>query len=147
MTKDFIVNYWSQLTVLLGVIGYIFKTIFDYKLKVKELKFKHFYELKAKKVVELYSKIVEIQMIVDRRKKGDTPSFENNIFKQRIELDKYFWESTFYLSPKAEKAFKDFLEWLKFFEVKEMIIEDPNIELKFDQLTQTLIAEFKNDIK
>ena len=85
-TKDFIVNYWSQLTVVLGIIGYILKTTFDYRLKNKELRFKYFYELKAKKVIEIYSKIVEIQMIIDRRRKDESNSFENTFLKEDLNL-------------------------------------------------------------
>lgn len=146
MSKDYILNYWSQLTVILGVISYIFKIFLDYKFKIKESKFKYLYELKAKKIIELYSKIVEIQMIVDRKNEGDTPSFENNIYKHRIELDKYYWESNFYLSSKTKKAFKNFLEWLKFFESKNIMSKDPQIELKFKQLTDILISEIKIEI-
>lgn len=134
------------MTVLLGVIGYILKTIFDYRLKNKELRFQFYYELKAKKILEIYSKVVELQMIIDRRKKDDSPSFESNIFKHRIELDRYYWESSFYLTDKSEKAFKKFLEWLKFFEVKQMLINDPSIEDNFHSLTQQLISEFKSEI-
>ena len=146
MTEQFIVSYWSQLTVLIGLLGYILKTIFDYCLKNKELRFKYYYELKAKKILEIYCKIVELQIIIDRRKKDEAPSFESNIFKHRIELDKYNWESSFYLMPKSEKKFKTFLEWLKFFEVKEMLIEDPTIEKNFHLITKQLISEFKNEI-
>ena len=146
MTKEFIINYWSQLTVVLGVIGYILKTIFDFRLKNKELRFKYYYELKAKKIIEIYSKIVEIQIIIDRRKEGDNKSFEGNIFKNRIELDKYYWESSFYLTLKPEKAFKIFLEWLKFFETKQLLADDPTIEINFERVTRQLISEFKNEI-
>jgi len=83
----FISEYWSQVTVIIGSMGFLLKTIFEYRLKNKELRFKYFYELKSQKIIELYSKIVEIQMIVDRRKKDDAPSFESNMFKKRRELD------------------------------------------------------------
>ena len=146
MVKEFIVNYWSQLTVLIGSIGYILKTIYDFRLKNKELRHKYYYELKAKKVIEIYAKIVEIQMIIDRRKEDNSPSFESNIFKHRIELDKYYWESSFYLSGNSEKLFKAFLEGLKFFEIKQMIKDDPSIEVNFEAITQKLILEFKNEI-
>lgn len=146
MTKEFIFNYWAQFTVVLGVFGYILKTIFDFRLKNKELRFKYYYELKAKKIIEIYSKIVEIQMVIDRRREGDSKSFESNIFKNRIELDKYYWESSFYLTPKSEKAFKSFLEWLKIFEVKQMLVDDPTIEINFEKVTRQLILEFKKEI-
>lgn len=131
---------------MLGVIGYILKTIFDFRIKNKELRFKYYYELKAKKIIEIYTKIVEIQMIIDRRKEGESKSFEGNIFKKRIELDKYYWESSFYLTPKSEKAFKTFLEWLKLYENTQMLLDDQTIEENFDRVTQQLISEFKNEI-
>lgn len=146
LTKEFIINYWAQLTVVLGVIGYVLKTIFDFRLKHKELRLKYFYELKAKKIIEIYTKIVDLQMIIDRRKKGDGSSFESNIFKHRIDLDKYYCESSFYLTAKSEKAFKSFLEWLKFFEIKQMLIDDASIEFNFEKITKQLISEFKNEI-
>jgi len=146
MFKGFIVTYWAQLTVVLGVIASILKIVFDYKLKVKEQRAKNYYELKAKKIIEIYSKAVEIQMIIDRKKKGDAHSFEGNIFKNRISLDRYYWESSFYLTSKSENAFKDYLEWLKFFESKEMLQEEPLIEDKFFLVTKNLIAEFKKEV-
>lgn len=42
---NLIINYWAQLTVIRGIIGYIIKAILDYRIKNKELKFKYFYEL------------------------------------------------------------------------------------------------------
>jgi hypothetical protein len=144
--KELIINYWSQLTVLLGVLGYTLKTIFDFRLKSKELRIRYYYELKAQKIIEIYVKVVELQMIVDRRKKGESSSFENNIFKHRIELDRYYWEISFYLTKKSESAFKIFLDWLKFFESKEMIADDPSIEDQFDKATKRLILEFKKEI-
>jgi len=36
---DFIVKYWAQLTVLIGVIGYALKGLFDFRLKKLEIKY------------------------------------------------------------------------------------------------------------
>lgn len=146
MLKTFIINYWAQFTVIIGLIGYILKTTLDYSLKTKELKYKYFYELKGKKIIELYTKVVEIQMIIDREKKDDCPTFENNVTKNRLQLDKLYWESTFYLGKKSELAFKDFLQWLKFFEVREMIEEDPKIANSFEKATHSLITELKSEM-
>ncbi len=146
MNANFIINYWSQLTVLLGLLGYILKTISDYRLKEREVRSRYYYELKASKILEIHSRIVELQMIIDRRKKEDSVSFEANICKHRIELDKYYWESSFFLTPTSEKAFKTFLEWLKFFELKQMLVDDPMIEKKFHLVTRQLVADFKNEI-
>ena len=99
----FLGEYWSQITVIIGAFGFILKTVFEYRLKTKELKFKYFYELKSQKIIELYSKIVEIQLIVDRRKKDEAPSFETNMFQKRRGLDKYYWESEFYFSENTNK--------------------------------------------
>lgn len=139
-----LVNYWSQITVLIGVFGYILKSIFDYKIKDKELRSKYFYELKAAKIIELYSKIVEIQMIIDRGKGGE--KFGNNIFRQRIELDKFFWESKFYFKKNTQEYLRVFLENLKFFESKEILTEFPTIEDDFRLITDALLQEFKNEI-
>lgn len=144
---EFISNYWSQITVLLGVLGYIIKTILDNKFKTKELKFKYFYEIKSAKIIELYSKIVEIQMIIDRKKKGDGNTFEGNVFRNRIALDKFYWESHFYFSEKTKNSFHQYLEWLKYFESKELMKENPEIEFQFDKITKILIDEFKREIK
>lgn len=144
---DFIVNYWAQLTVILGIIGYIMKIVLDYRMRNKELKFKHFYELKSNKIMELYSKIVEIQIIIDRRKKDSQGSFESNIFKNRIELDRYYWESEFYFSPRTKRYFRGYLENLKFFEATDMIAENKDIEMNFRTLTKALVKEFKNELK
>lgn len=143
---SFIINYWAQLTVILGIVGYILKTIFDYKLKEKEIRTKYFYELKSAKIIELYNKIVQIQMIIDRRKTDDAKTFESNIFRNRIALDRYYWESELYFSVKTQKSFRHFLEWLKYFESKELIAENPEIKSEFRDITESLIKEFKNEI-
>lgn len=143
---QFITNYWAQLTVILGIISYILKTIFDYKLKNKEIRLKYFYDIKSSKIIELYTKIVEIQMIIDRRKTGDAKTFEGNIFRNRIELDKYYWESEFYFSKKTQKSFKHFLEWLKYFESKELMAENPQIVNEFRKITDSLVKEFKSEV-
>jgi hypothetical protein len=142
-----IFEYWSQITVLIGAIGFLLKTIFEFKLKNKELKFKYFYELKSQKIIELYTKIVEIQMIIDRRKKDDAPTFESNMFQKRRALDKYYWESEFYFSDNTKKIFRKFMEWLPMFESKEIMIESPEIETNFEKITKILINEFKKEIK
>jgi hypothetical protein len=142
-----IFEYWSQITVLIGAIGFLLKTIFEFKLKNKELKFKYFYELKSQKIIELYTKIVEIQMIIDRRKKDDAPTFESNMFQKRRALDKYYWESEFYFSVNTKKIFRKFMEWLPMFESKEIMIESPEIETNFEKITKILINEFKKEIK
>jgi hypothetical protein len=144
---ELVAEYWAQITLILGVIGYIIKTILDNRLKNKELKFKYFYEIKSAKIIELYTKIVEIQMIIDRKKKGEGNSFEGNVFKNRIALDKYYWESHFYFSEKTKKSFHQYLEWLMYFESKELMTENPEIEFQFDKITKSLIKEFKKEIK
>jgi hypothetical protein len=142
----FISEYWSQIVVLIGAIGFLLKIIFEYRFKNKELRFKYFYEIKSQKIIDLYSKIVEIQMIVDRRKKDNEISFETNMFKKRKDLDKYYWESEFYFNEKTKLIFRNFMEWLVIFESKEILIEKPEIERTFEKITQILINEFKKEI-
>jgi len=141
-----IFDYWSQITVVIGAVGFILKTIFEYRFKNKELKFKYFYELKAQKIIETYSKVVEIQMIVDRHKKGDAGSFETNMFQKRIALDKFYWESEFYFSEDTKKIFRHFMEWLPLFEIKE-IRQESDAEENFRKVTNILIREFKREIQ
>lgn len=87
---EILIKYWSQFALLLGLIGFILKTIFDYKIKNKELRNKFFYELKAQKIIELYKSIVEIQMIIDRQSGEE---MRRKMFTKRIQLDTFFWES------------------------------------------------------
>jgi hypothetical protein len=143
---EIITNYWAQITVVLGMLGYILKSTFDYRIKNMELKFKHFYEIKSNKILDLYSKIVEIQMIIDRKKIGESSSFEGNMRKHRLSLDRYYWESEFYFSEITKKAFRAYLDLLKFYETKEIMEEYPNIEPDFERITQILIKEFKNEL-
>jgi len=143
---EFITNYWSQLTVILGLIGYILKSIFDYRIKNKELRTKYFYELKASKLIDLHSIIVKIQMLIDRRKGGIGKEFEKNVFEKRIQLDKHFWESQFYFDSKTQKSFQLFLDYLKYFENENFMLENPETEFQFNQITQALLKEFKNEI-
>lgn len=142
-----ITEFWAQVTVLLGVLGYILKVILDNRLKSKELRYRYFYEIKSSKIIELYTKIVELQMVIDRRKRGEHKTFEGNVFKHRVEFDKYYWESYFYFSKKTQKAFHLYLKWLKFFESKAMMNENPEIEFQFKKITNILIKEFKNEVK
>jgi hypothetical protein len=140
-------EYWAQITVIIGAIGFLLKIIFEYRFKNRELKFRYFYELKSQKIIELYSKIVEIQIIIDRHQDGEASSFENNIFSKRIALDKYYWESELYFSDKTKIIFRHFMEWLPMFESKEIMNKSPEIEVNFQKVTQALINEFKKEIK
>ena len=142
-----VLEYWAQITVLLGTCGFILKTILESRYKTKELKFKYFFEIKFKKIIEIYSKIVEIQMIIDRRKTGGERCFETNMFKKRIALDQFYWESDFYLSDNTKKIFRHFLKWLPMFEQDEIIKDSPEIETQFEEITNVLIAEFRKEIK
>ena len=141
---DLLNSYWAQITVVFVVFGYILKIILDYRLKNKELRNKYFYELKAKKLIELYSMIVEIQMFIDRQIGGE--KFESNILGQRIGLDKYYWECEFYFYEKTQRLFRAFLEHLKFYETTQIMKEHPEIEQNFKRILKRLLKELKKEL-
>ncbi|SEG01590.1 hypothetical protein SAMN05421847_1296 [Halpernia humi] len=143
----FIAEYWSQITVVIGVIGFIVKTLLDYKIKIREHRSKYFYEIKAKKILELYDNLIKIQIIIDRKSKGEFQSFEQNIFAKRKELDKYYWESSLYLSNKTKHSFDNTLKMLKLFESKGFMTEFPKFEKAYQSLIDLLKKEFKNQIR
>ena len=146
-SMEFLLSYWSQITVLLGVLGYTLKIIFENRFKNKELRFKNFYELRSTKITDLHTKIVEIQIILDRKKGSEELCLESNILQKRIGLDKFYWESQLYFSTKTQKVFYQYLEWLKYFENKNLVKENPEIELHFNKITESLMKEFRREIK
>lgn len=143
---EIIANYWSQITVIIGIFGFTLKALLDYQIKLKEHRSKYFYELKAKKILEVYDSLIKIQIVIDRKSKGEFQSFEQNIYSKRKELDKYFWESNLYFSNKTKKSFDNILKMLKLFEKKEFIAEFPEFEKAFQSLIDLIKKEFKNEI-
>ena len=137
-------KYWAQITVIIGAIDYILKTILDYRLKHKELRNKYFYELKAKKLIELYTKIVEVQMIIDRRKGGE--KFESNMLSQRLSFDSYYCECEFYFGDRTQKLFRAFLSYLKYYETPQIMNENAEIERNFEKIFKVLLKELKNEL-
>ena len=51
---NFIKNYWSQIAILLGVIGYIIKLCLEYYIKAKEIKFTHTHSAIVNDAKKLY---------------------------------------------------------------------------------------------
>lgn len=44
---DFLTANWSQITVIIGALGYLLKLIFDFNIRKKEIKFEYLYKEKA----------------------------------------------------------------------------------------------------
>ncbi len=52
---DFILKYWAQITVLVGVIGYILKGYWDFKIKKLEIKSTLVFKERLKIISKFYS--------------------------------------------------------------------------------------------
>ncbi|RVU90327.1 hypothetical protein EH230_05090 [Flavobacterium columnare] len=141
---DFFIKYWSQIAVIIGLIGYVLKTIFDYKIRNRELRNKYFYELKAKKIIELHSELVEIKIFIDR--KSYTEGFHQEVFRKRKALDKYYWESQLYFNKKTQLAFTNFIQGVSYYEIKDFEKEYPNFENDYYLFNKLLLKEFKKEI-
>jgi hypothetical protein len=63
---EFIIQNWSQLIILLGALGYILKTTFDFLLKKKEIKFIKLHELRAVKISAIFQSLAEMEHSFDR---------------------------------------------------------------------------------
>lgn len=63
---EFIIEYWSQLAVLLGVIGYLLKTIFDFIIRKREIKFIKLHELRAEKISAIFHSLTNMEQSFDQ---------------------------------------------------------------------------------
>jgi hypothetical protein len=145
---EYITNYWAQLTVLIGAFSFLLKQMFDYRYKIKELRYKYFYEKKAAKIIALHKYIVEIQKYIDNNH-GDK-HFEKEIIKKRKQLEHYFWESRFYFEPRTNERLDNFFEWLEALEnkaIKEEIIGNNKETKKFVFVNKMLLKELKKELK
>jgi hypothetical protein len=141
---EILTKYWSQALLAFGIIGYFIKAFFDSRFRKKELRQKYFYEVKAKKIIELHEKIVEIQMIIDREPEDE--KFGSKIYSKRMALDRFYWDSKFYFAHSTQDFFKVFLSNLMLLESKALIKDIPNFEHQFDLITDLLLKEFKKEI-
>lgn len=141
---DFFIRYWSQVAVIIGLIGYVLKTIFDYKIRNRELRNKYFYDLKAKKIIELHSELVEIKMMIDRLQY--TEGFHSELLNRRKALDKYFWDGQLFFSKRTLFAFENFTASIMMYEIKDMEKEYPSMHKNYDIFNKLLLQEFKNEI-
>lgn len=58
---ELIFDNWSQITVLLGVIGFIIKTMVDLKVRKQEIKFSYLQQSKKAEVKEFYKYYLELE--------------------------------------------------------------------------------------
>ncbi|MBU7570306.1 MAG: hypothetical protein KAF41_06600 [Flavobacterium sp.] len=141
---DFFIKYWSQIAVIIGLIGYVLKTIFDYKIRNRELRNKYFYDLKAKKIIELHSELVEIKIMIDRNQY--TEGFHKELLKRRKALDKYHWDGQLFFSKRTLLVFEKFVESIMMYEDADLKKMIPNIDRNYDIFNKLLLQEFKNEI-
>ena len=62
--KDLIINYWSQIVILIGAIGYLLKLFFNFVIKKKEIKFTIFQKLRNEEVKSFYISFLEFEEIL-----------------------------------------------------------------------------------
>lgn len=141
---DFFIKYWSQIAVIIGLIGYVLKTIFDYRIRNRELRNKYFYELKAKKIIELHSELVEIKIMIDRSQY--TEGFHKELLSRRKALDKYYWDGQLFFNKKTQSAFNLFIQGISYYEIKDFDKEYPNMENEYNLFNKLLLKEFKKEI-
>lgn len=61
----FLIEYWSQATVLLFAIGYILRVIFDFYIKKKEIKFNFIHKERAEVIKQLNLDIIELSKEIE----------------------------------------------------------------------------------
>ena len=103
---EFIIQSWSQLTILLGALGYFLKIIFDFLLKKKEIKFIKLHELRAEKISAIFQSLAEMEHSFDRylsqvhnlasleaeKKLLDTARASVNGFKKMIHINELYFD-------------------------------------------------------
>ncbi|MBD1434862.1 hypothetical protein H8B06_18710 [Sphingobacterium sp. DN00404] len=131
--SEIIINYWSQILLLLGVLGWIIKTLSETYLRKKELKYNFFYSNKLaslKNLIDTYHKY--------ERFFTDVPYYRvSNGEINAIELDSM-------VSPYKDNYFNAHNELILYHSNKELekfkLIKD-NINIVHNALGQLL---FKN---
>lgn len=141
---NFFIKYWSQIAVIIGLIGYVLKTIFDYRIRNRELRNKYFYELKAKKIIALHSELVEIKIMIDRHQ--HTEGFHTELLSRRKALDKYYWDGQLFFSKRTLLVFEKFTESIMMYERADLKQTVPNIDKNYAIFNKLLLEEFKNEI-
>ncbi len=141
---DYLIKYWSQIAIVIGLFGYVLKTIFDYTIRNRELRNKYFYELKAKKIIELHSELIEIKILIDR--KQYTEGFHKELLSKRKALDKYHWDGQLFFNKKTSLAFQRFVESIMMYEIKDFKKQYPNMDENYNIFNNLLLREFKNEI-
>ncbi len=103
---EYIAANWSQLSVLLGLIGYILKSIFDFILKKKEIKFIKLHELRAGKISEIFRSLANMEhsfvrylnqvhslsSLQEEKKLLDTARASMQNFKKLIQINELYFD-------------------------------------------------------
>lgn len=103
---EFIIEYWSQIAVLLGIVGYLLKTILDFIIRKREIKFVKLHKLRAKIISEIYLSLANMEQSFDKylNKVHNLPSLKEekalldearesmNDFKRLIHINELYFD-------------------------------------------------------
>jgi len=136
---EFIVKYWSQLILLLGLffggVGFLLKLYFNWNIKRKEITFNKITETKITELKQFYSsfKILEthLKKLQVATAQGNI-EFENKVREKLPEIwDKFYHDFTF---------LRLFLnsEELELFEKLNKVLDDIQLKLDFQRIDRDL---------
>jgi len=149
---EIIIKYWSQITVVIGIviggIGFILKILLNWNLRKKEITFS---KLKETKIIELknfYSSYINLEVELKNLLRATAQNKEEDIqtIQQRMpEIWKQFYfDSTFirlYLSTDELEIFEELKKELDNIQLK---IDFYRIDQKFGEYDNDLIKELRH---
>jgi len=160
-------NYWAQITLLLGVLGYIIKIILENYLKLKEIKFSHSRSAIVNETKKLYAtfdffnyKMCQVFPMLNKSKKVDILitelenhfiNFNSDLLSLKILLEKSQGAFLDQVQDKMREIYLIFLISYYAIEMKWEIKEPGKGFDKIDEFYQNEYPEFKlkfeNDLR
>jgi hypothetical protein len=144
---DFISNNWSQLTVIIGILSYIVKQYFNYRLKKQELNYKHVLDNRIKEFKEFYKVFFELkneieqfgfQMEFGKHDQDDFYKYRNSINQLFNEIELPIRTLRFYLSEEDKTNIDNLKQILldsrKILSVNSRRTSDNRIEVNWDEV-------------
>lgn len=159
---EYLIKYWSQVTVVIFAIGYLLKVIFEFKIKKEEIKFDFIHKERAAVIKQLHldlthlSKDISLMYMAHELKainQGPTNEERKKLFHQivklngkiydTITLNKIYFPETFF--SQFDNLFKNVNDNFILTSLdKNVLLNDENNEYIFND-SQKFLNYFKNE--
>ena len=157
---NFIVEYWSQLTILILAIGFLLKSIFNFYLKKQEIKFDFIHKERAQIIKKLHIDITRLSRQLEflamghslaKVKVGPTIKEGIEVFRKVVELNKEIKvtveENKIYFSDNFiqlfDELFKNVSDNIILTSVNKNLTQDSDKKFEFND-TENFFKYFNN---